>query len=252
MILFDSVSKKFGSTTALDNISLEIKQGEFVFIVGPSGAGKSTLLRTLTREIMPTSGKLMVGHMDITKIKDKDVPFLRRKVGVVFQDFKLLDDRTVFENVAITLEVLGKKDEEIAKMVEHILKLVEIWDKRNLFPRQLSGGEAQRTAIARAIVGKPDVLLADEPTGDLDPKTAWGVIQLLNEINSWGTTILMATHNQEIVNTLKRRVIIIKDGKYSKNTFPGSCCHYGYVFNFFCSFNFYYFGSWLTISLKIF
>jgi len=221
MILFDSVSKKFGSTTALDNISLEIKQGEFVFIVGPSGAGKSTLLRTLTREIMPTSGKLMVGHMDITKIKDKDVPFLRRKVGVVFQDFKLLDDRTVFENVAITLEVLGKKDEEIAKMVEHILKLVEIWDKRNLFPRQLSGGEAQRTAIARAIVGKPDVLLADEPTGDLDPKTAWGVIQLLNEINSWGTTILMATHNQEIVNTLKRRVIIIKDGKVSKDSKEG-------------------------------
>ena len=221
MILFDSVSKKFGSTTALDNISLEIKQGEFVFIVGPSGAGKSTLLRTLTREIMPTSGKLMVGHMDITKIKDKDVPFLRRKVGVVFQDFKLLDDRTVFENVAITLEVLGKKDEEILKMVEHILKLVEIWDKRNLFPRQLSGGEAQRTAIARAIVGKPDVLLADEPTGDLDPKTAWGVIQLLNEINSWGTTILMATHNQEIVNTLKRRVIIIKDGKVSKDSKEG-------------------------------
>ena len=221
MILFDSVSKKFGSTTALDNISLEIKQGEFVFIVGPSGAGKSTLLRTLTREIMPTSGKLMVGHMDITKIKDKDVPFLRRKVGVVFQDFKLLDDRTVFENVAITLEVLGKKDEEIAKMVEHILKLVEIWDKRNLFPRQLSGGEAQRTAIARAIVGKPDVLLADEPTGDLDPKTAWGVIQLLNEINSWGTTILMATHNQEIVNTLKRRVIIIKDGKVCKDSKEG-------------------------------
>ncbi|MBI2337939.1 ATP-binding cassette domain-containing protein, partial [Candidatus Daviesbacteria bacterium] len=137
----------------------------------------------------------------------------RRKVGVVFQDFKLLDDRTVFENVALTLEVQGKTDEEISKMVEHTLKLVEIWDKRNLFPRQLSGGEAQRTAIARAIVGKPDIVLADEPTGDLDPKTAWGVIQLLNEINSWGTIVLMATHNQEIVNTLKRRVIKLKAGK---------------------------------------
>lgn len=221
MILFEDVSKKFGSSTALDDISLEIKQGEFVFIVGPSGAGKSTLLRTLTREIQPTSGKIMVGHTDITKTKDKDIPSLRRKVGVVFQDFKLLDDRTVFENVALALEVLGKSDEEIAKLVEHILKLVEIWDKRNLFPRQLSGGEAQRTAIARAVVGKPDVLLADEPTGDLDSKTAWGVIQLLSEINSWGTTILMATHNQEIVNTLKRRVIILKAGKVTKDTKSG-------------------------------
>ena len=221
MIVFKDVSKKFGSTLAVDNISLEIKQGEFVFIVGPSGAGKSTLLRILTREIVPTSGKIMVGNHDITKIKDKDVPSLRRKVGVVFQDFKLLDDRTVFENVALTLEVLGKSNEEIAKLVEHILKLVEIWGKRNLFPRQLSGGEAQRTAIARAVVGKPDVLLADEPTGDLDPKTAWGVIQLLNEINSWGTTILMATHNQEIVNTLKRRVVTLKDGEITKDTKEG-------------------------------
>lgn len=221
MIVFDSVSKKFGSSVALDDISLHIKQGEFVFIVGPSGAGKSTLLRILTKEIKPTSGKVMVGGIDITKVKDKEVPALRRKVGVVFQDFKLLDDRTVYENVALTLEVLDKKEEEIQKLVEHTLKLVEIWDKRNLFPRQLSGGEAQRTAIARAVVGKPDVLLADEPTGDLDPKTAWGVIQLLNEINSWGTTIIMATHNQEIVNTLKRRVVVLKNGKMVKDTKEG-------------------------------
>ncbi len=221
MIHFDSVSKKFGSTFALDDINLEIKQGEFVFIVGPSGAGKSTLLRTLTRETLPTAGKILVGNVDITKIKTSDVPTFRRKIGVVFQDFKLLDDRTVFENVALTLEVQGKSDEEIAKGVEHTLKLVEIWDKRNLFPKQLSGGEAQRTAIARAIVGKPDVVIADEPTGDLDPKTAWGVIQLLNEINSWGTTILMATHNQEIVNTLKRRVITLKAGKVTKDNKEG-------------------------------
>jgi len=213
MIHFDCVSKKFGSTFALDNVSLEIKQGEFVFIVGPSGAGKSTLLRTLTREVLPSSGKIIVGGKDITKTKVSEVPHFRRKVGVVFQDFKLLDDRTVFENVALTLEVRGQSDEEIQKVVEHTLKLVEIWDKRNLFPRQLSGGEAQRTAIARAIVGKPDIVLADEPTGDLDPKTAWGVIQLLNEINSWGTTVLMATHNQEIVNTLKQRVVKLKAGK---------------------------------------
>ena len=221
MILFENVSKKFGSTLALDNVSLDIKQGEFVFIVGPSGAGKSTLLRILTREILPTFGKVLVGKEDITKLKDKDIPALRRKIGFVFQDFKLLDDRTVFENVALTLEVLGKKSEEISKMVEHILKLVEIWDKKNLFPRQLSGGEGQRTAIARAVVSKPDILLADEPTGDLDFKTAWGVIQLLNEINSWGTLVLMATHNQEIVNTLKRRVISLKSGKVIKDTKEG-------------------------------
>ena len=217
MILFENVTKKFGSTQALDEISLEIKQGEFVFIVGPSGAGKSTFLRILTRESYPSSGKVYVDKIDVSKIKDKDVPHLRRKIGVVFQDFKLLDDRTVFENVALALEVRNKSDEEIAKSVEHILKLVEIYDKRNLFPRQLSGGEAQRTAIARAVVGKPDILLADEPTGDLDPKTAWGVIQLLNEINSWGTTIVMATHNQEIVNTLKRRVITLKKGKVAQD-----------------------------------
>lgn len=221
MILFQKVSKKFGSTTALDDISLEIKQGEFVFLVGPSGAGKTTMLKILTREILPSSGQVIVNHTDITKLKDKEIPTLRRKIGVVFQDFKLLDDRTVFENVAITLEVLGKSDDEIAKSVEHTLKLVEIWDRRDLFPRQLSGGEAQRTAIARAVVGKPDVVLADEPTGDLDLKTAWGVIQLLNEINSWGTTIIMATHNQEIVNTQKRRVVKLNRGKITKDSKEG-------------------------------
>lgn len=213
MVKFESVSKKFGSTVALDDISLEVSQGEFVFLVGPSGAGKSTLLRILTREVNPSSGKVIIHHEDITKLKNKKIPAHRRKIGFIFQDFKLLDDRTVFENVALTLEVQGLQDEEINKKVEHTLKLVEIWDKRNLFPRQLSGGEAQRTAIARAIVGKPDIVLADEPTGDLDPKTAWGVMQLLNEINSWGTTILMATHNAEIVNTLKHRVVILKKGK---------------------------------------
>lgn len=221
MIKFDNVSKKFGSTLALEDINLEVKQGEFIFLVGPSGAGKSTLLRILTHEYLPSTGKVMVEDADITKIKDSEVPKLRRKIGFIFQDFKLLDERTVFENIALGLEVRGKSDEEIQKEVEHILKLVEIWDKRNLFPRQLSGGEAQRVAIARAVVGKPDIVLADEPTGDLDPSTAWGVIQLLNEINSWGTTILMATHNQEIVNTLKKRVVFIKKGKIVKDVKEG-------------------------------
>ena len=221
MIKFDAVTKKFGSTTALDDISLEIRRGEFVFLVGLSGAGKSTLLRTLTRELLPTSGKVLVDKTDLTQLKNREIPRLRRKIGFVFQDFKLLDDRTVFENVALTLEVLGKSDEEIAKAVEHTLKLVEIWDKRNLFPRQLSGGEAQRTAIARAFIGKPDIILADEPTGDLDTTTAWGVIQLLKEINSWGTTILMATHNSEVVNSLKKRVVVLKKGKITKDSKEG-------------------------------
>lgn len=221
MINFQSVTKKYGSIIAVDDISLETKQGEFVFLVGPSGAGKSTLLKILTGETQPTSGKIHVGDTEVTKLKKDQLPSYRRKVGFIFQDFKLLDDRTVWENVALTLEVLGKNEEEIDKEVEHTLKLVEIWDRRNLFPRQLSGGEAQRTAIARAIVGKPSILLADEPTGDLDLQTAWGVIQLLNEINSRGTTILMATHNQEIVNTLKRRVVLLKKGKVVKDTQEG-------------------------------
>lgn len=222
MVIFDHVTKKYSTAiTALDDVSLEIKQGEFVFLVGASGAGKSTLLRLLTRESIPTSGKIVVGDKDVTKLKNSDIPNYRRKIGVIFQDFKLLDDRTVFENVALTLEVLEKKDEEIAKEVEKILKLVELWDRRNLFPRQLSGGEAQRTAIARAIIDKPEILLADEPTGDLDPKTAWDVIQLLNEINSWGTTVIMATHNAEIVNTLKKRVVLIKKGAVAKDSKEG-------------------------------
>lgn len=222
VIKFENVSKKYNpSITALENINLEVSGGEFIFLVGPSGAGKSTLLRLLTKEASPTSGKIFVEDIDITKLKSKDIPKYRRKIGFVFQDFKLLDDHTVFENVALALEVRGVKEDEINKEVERILKLFEIWQRKNLFPSQLSGGEAQRTAIARAIIGKPDILLADEPTGDLDPQTSWGVLQLLNEINSWGTTILMATHNAEIVNTLKRRVISLRDGKIVKDKSEG-------------------------------
>lgn len=222
MISFQGVNKKFNSNiAALEDINLEIKGGEFVFLVGPSGAGKSTLLRLLAREYAPTTGKIMVDDIEVSKLPTNKLMDYRRKVGFVFQDFKLLNDRTVFENVALALEVRGLKQEEIEKEVERTLKLFEIWGRRNLFPQQLSGGEAQRTAIARAIIGKPAVLLADEPTGDLDPQTAWGVIQLLNEINSWGTTVVMATHNSEIVNTLKRRVIVLKDGKITKDIKEG-------------------------------
>lgn len=222
IIRFESVTKKFSSSiTAVDDINLEIQSGEFVFLVGPSGAGKSTLLRLLTRENLPSSGKIQVGDTDVTKLKSSDIAHYRRKIGFVFQDFKLLDDRTVFENVALTLEVRNYSEDEIHKEVERILKLFEIWGRRNLFPNQLSGGEAQRTAIARAIIGKPEILLADEPTGDLDPQTSWGVMQLLNEINSWGTTIVMATHNHEIVNSLKRRVVLVKEGKIVKDIKEG-------------------------------
>lgn len=222
VIKFEDVSKKYSSTiTAISDINLEVKGGEFVFLVGPSGAGKSTLLRLLARESTPSSGKITVDNIDISKIKNKDLSLYRRKVGFVFQDFKLLDDRTVFENVAIALEVRNMAEDQIRKEVERILKLFEIWDRRNLFPNQLSGGEAQRSAIARAMIGKPDLLLADEPTGDLDPQTSWGVIQLLNEINSWGTTIMMATHNAEIVNTLKRRVVSVKNGRITRDKTEG-------------------------------
>lgn len=220
VVKFENVTKKFSSTiTALDDINLDIKGGEFVFIVGPSGAGKSTLLRLLAKEYPPNSGKIFVEGEDLSRVKD--VSLYRRKIGFVFQDFRLLEDRTVFENVALALEVRDFEDGQIQREVDRILKLFEIWDRRNLFPNQLSGGEAQRTAIARAVIGKPDLLLADEPTGDLDPQTAWGVIQLLNEINSWGTTILMATHNAEIVNTLRRRVISIKAGRITRDTHEG-------------------------------
>lgn len=222
MISFKNVSKKYSSTiTALDNIDLEIKDGEFVFIVGPSGAGKSTLLRLLTREYLPTSGKIFLDEADITQIKDSQLPEYRRKIGFVFQDCKLLDDKTVWENVALALQVRGSTKEEISKEVERTLKLFEIWDRRHLFPKQLSGGEAQRAAIARAVIGKPKVLLADEPTGNLDPQTSWSVLQLLNEINSWGTTVIMATHNKEIVDMQKRRVISIKNGKVTRDRNEG-------------------------------
>lgn len=222
MIVFQNVSKKFASNIiALEDINLEVKGGEFIFLVGPSGAGKSTLLRLLAREYLPTTGKIIVDEIDVTSLKNNQIPDYRKKIGFVFQDFKLLDDRTVAENVALTLEVRGLEAMEIIKEVERTLKLFEIWDRRKLFPRQLSGGEAQRTAIARAIIGKPSVVLADEPTGDLDPQTAWSVLQLLSEINSWGTTVIMATHNQEIVNTLKRRVVTIKGGKIMKDKVEG-------------------------------
>ncbi|OIN94112.1 cell division ATP-binding protein FtsE [candidate division WWE3 bacterium CG_4_9_14_3_um_filter_43_9] len=213
MIKFENVVKKYlKNSVALSGINLEIGKGEFVFIVGPSGAGKTTLLRLIIREEKPTEGKILVDGVDVVNLPARKLPKLRRKVGMVFQSYRLLPKRTVYENVAFALEVSGRSNREIQKVVPTMLRLVGLEDKDNHFPNQLSGGEAQRTAIARALVHEPDILLADEPTGNLDLTNAWEIIQLLNQINSWGTTVVMATHNQDIVNALKKRVITMDKG----------------------------------------
>lgn len=224
MIQFEHITKNYSQNqSALDNISLKIASGEFVFIVGPSAAGKSTLLKLITREIMPTSGKILVEDEDILRLPESKIPALRRGIGTVFQDFKLLLNRTVFENVAVPLEVLGKRDPQIEKEVASVLEKVGLLEKAESFPAQLAGGEVQRTSIARAIVGKPKVLLADEPTADLDPKTALEVIELLERINKDDkTTLIMATHNASIVNHFKKRVVTLKKGKIEKDEKEGS------------------------------
>ncbi|QQS17949.1 cell division ATP-binding protein FtsE [Candidatus Saccharibacteria bacterium] len=213
MILLDRVTKTYGKTlgSALDRVSLHVEPKEFVIVVGQSGAGKSTLLKLLTREERPSSGKIIVGGIDYDKLPDKDIPLLRRKIGVVFQDFKLLPNRTVFENVAFALEIVGVSTKEINNTVPRVLEIVNLKDKAKRMPVELSGGERQRVAIARAIVRQPKILIADEPTGNLDPKHAWDVITVLEKINRYGTTVLLTTHNQDIVNKLKRRVITIKN-----------------------------------------
>lgn len=223
MILLDRVSKVYGKThVALDGVSLFVQPKEFVVIVGQSGAGKSTFLKLLTREERPTSGKIIVGGIDYERLKDKKIPLLRRKIGVVFQDFKLLPNKTVFENVSFALEIVGVGNKEIQYTVPRVLNIVGLADKAKNYPKELSGGERQRVAIARAIVRQPKILIADEPTGNLDPKHAWDVIEVLEKINKFGTTVFLTTHNQEIVNKLKRRVITIEDGKIVGDKIGGS------------------------------
>ena len=215
MILLDRVTKTYvrRGNAALQRISLHVEPREFVIVVGPSGAGKSTLLKLLTREEKPTSGKIIIGGIDYDRLKDKDIPRLRRRIGVVFQDFKLLPNKTVFENVAFALEIAGMSNREIRHTVPKVLNIVGLKGKERSYPRELSGGERQRVAIARAVIRQPKILIADEPTGNLDPKHAWDVIKVLEKINKYGTTVLLTTHNQEIVNKLKRRVVTIKDGQ---------------------------------------
>lgn len=214
MILLDRITKNYNRRgTALKTVSLHIEPKEFVVIVGPSGAGKSTLMKMLTREEKPTSGKIIVNGIDYETLKNRDIPYLRRKIGVVFQDFKLLNNKTVFENVAFALEIVGASNKEIRFTVPKVLGIVGLTGKEKSYPTELSGGERQRLAIARAVARQPKILIADEPTGNLDPKHAWDVIRVLEKINKYGTTVILATHNQDIVNKLKRRVISMKDGQ---------------------------------------
>lgn len=213
MITLENVSKAYSTgAPALNNVSLKIEAGEFVFVVGDSGSGKSTLIKLLLRELLPTSGKIMVNDIDVASLRHKQIPKYRRKLGVVFQDFRLLKDRNVYENVAFAQRIVQTPTKEIKKNVPSILSTVGLAGKYKARPKQLSGGEQQRVALARALVNNPPILLADEPTGNLDPKNSWEIMKLLEEINERGTTVLVVTHNREIVNAMKKRVITMNKG----------------------------------------
>ena len=222
MIEFINVTKKYDhGVCALDNVSLRIEKGEFAFLVGPSGSGKSTFLKLMIKEEEPTSGKILIDGKDITRIKKKDIPFLRRKIGFVFQDFRLLYDRTVSENIVFALRVIEASEKEIRTQLKTVLQMVGLSGKENYYPNQLSGGEQQRVALARALATKPPILIADEPTGNLDPKTSEEIFKTLLEINARGTTILVVTHAKDIVNELNKRVIALDHGKVIKDDARG-------------------------------
>lgn len=226
MIQFYNVSKFYlNGIKALSGVTLHIAKGEFVFIVGPSGAGKSTLIKLIFREELPTKGQIYVGGRSIVRMKPREVPFLRRQIGMVFQDFRLLPDRTVFENVAFAMQVVGAGPAEIKRRVPEVLRLVGLAERTQMYPRQLSGGEQQRVAIARALVNNPALLIADEPTGNLDLDTSWEIINYLQEINRRGTTVLIATHAREIVDALRQRVIALDRGKVVRDEYRGAYAH---------------------------
>ena len=213
MITFDHVTKKYRTNIGLDDVSVHIDKGDFVFLVGPSGAGKSTFIKLILKEIDADEGTIEACGYEVTSLSNRQIPMFRRKVGTVFQDFRLLPKKTVFENVAFAMEILHKTQRQIRKQVPQVLSLVGIADKAHKYPDELSAGEQQRVAIARAIVNNPVVLIADEPTGNLDPNTAWEIMDLLEQINLRGTTIVMVTHAKDIVDKMKKRVIAIEDGK---------------------------------------
>jgi len=227
MISMKNVSKVYvvDKPPALMDIDVEIAQGEFVFIVGHSGSGKSTFIKLMLREILPTTGRIVVAGQDVNAMKNWKIPYLRRNIGCVFQDFKLLPNKTSYENVAFALEVIGKSKHVINTQVPEVLRLVGLEDKMESYPDELSGGEQQRVSIARAFVNRPPLLLADEPTGNLDPATSLGIMSLLNRINKTGTTVLVATHDREMVDSMRKRVIALENGKVIRDQSRGV---YGY------------------------
>lgn len=213
IIAMDHISKQYSTgVEALSDVSIRIHKGEFVFVVGKSGSGKSTFIKLLLKELNPTEGRIFVGGRQVTNLKRKQVSLYRRKIGVVFQDFRLLKNKTVFENVAFAQEIIGMTKRDIARNVPIMLEMVGLKGKEKMYPHELSGGEQQRVAIARALINQPTILLADEPTGNLDPKTVWDIMMLLEEVNKMGTTVVVVTHNNDVVDVMQKRVINLEDG----------------------------------------
>lgn len=226
MLIMNDVSKVYpGGSVALQNVNVHIEPGEFVFVVGPSGAGKSTFIKMLFREVLPTTGSIFVNGVDILSLEPKEIPFMRRQLGIIFQDYRLLPDRTVYENVAFAMQVIEAPHRKIKRQVLNVLDLVGLRHRANAYPNELSGGEQQRIAIARAIVNDPVFVIADEPTGNLDPETSWEIMEIFKEINETGTTIVMATHDKEVVDAMAKRVIAIEKGNIVRDENEGV---YGY------------------------
>ena len=226
MLIMSDVSKVYpGGSMALQDVNVHIEPGEFVFVVGPSGAGKSTFIKMLFREVLPTTGSIFVNGVDILSLTPKEIPFMRRQLGIIFQDYRLLPDRTVYENVAFAMQVIEAPHRKIKRQVMNVLDLVGLRHRANAYPNELSGGEQQRIAIARAIVNDPVFVIADEPTGNLDPETSWDIMDIFKEINATGTTIVMATHDKEVVDAMGKRVIAIEKGRIVRDEKEGV---YGY------------------------
>ena len=226
MLIMSDGSKVYpGGSVALQDVNVHIEPGEFVFVVGPSGAGKSTFIKMLFREVLPTTGSIFVNGMDILSLSPKEIPFMRRQLGIIFQDYRLLPDRTVYENVAFAMQVIEAPHRKIKRQVMNMLDLVGLRHRANAYPNELSGGEQQRIAIARAIVNDPVFVIADEPTGNLDPETSWDIMEIFKEINDTGTTIVMATHDKEVVDAMGKRVIAIEHGRIVRDEKEGV---YGY------------------------
>lgn len=222
IIAMDHISKQYSTgVEALSDVSIRIHKGEFVFVVGKSGSGKSTFIKLLLKELNPTEGRIFVGGRQVTNLKRKQVSLYRRKIGVVFQDFRLLKNKTVFENVAFAQEIIGMTKRDIARNVPIMLEMVGLKGKEKMYPHELSGGEQQRVAIARALINQPTILLADEPTGNLDPKTAWDIMMLLEEVNKMGTTVVVVTHNNDVVDVMQKRVINLEDGVFVRDEKKG-------------------------------